>query len=104
MKLKDFNDEYAMTRIAELNVIANMFGWKNINVNVETRLVSYAKMVDFSPIRMDIYYTTMTVTVSLEHPKKGKTQLHRRKVSDDELKILFQNPRAHTGKGYYKKY
>lgn len=104
MKLKDFNDEYAMTRIAELNVIANMFGWKNINVNVETRLVSYAKMVDFSPIRMDIYYTTMTVTVSLEHPKKGKTQLHRRKVSDDELKILFQNPRAHTWKGYYKKY
>ncbi|NLG04052.1 MAG: hypothetical protein GX567_09530 [Clostridia bacterium] len=93
-----------MTRIAELNVIANMFGWKNINVNVETRLVSYAKMVDFSPIRMDVYYTTMTVTVSLEHPKKGKTQLHRRNVSDDELKILFQNPRAHTGKGYYKKY
>lgn len=103
MKLKDFNDEYAMSRIAELNVIANMFGWKNINVNVETRLVSYAKMVDFKPMRMDIYYTTMTVTVSLEHPKKGKTQLHRRNVSDEELKVLFKNPRAHTGKGYYKK-
>ncbi len=103
MKLKDFSDQYAMMRIAELNVMANMYGWRNINVNIESRLVSYAKMIDFKPIRMDIYYTTMTVTVSLEHPKKGKTQLHRRNVTDEELEKLFQNPRTHTGKGYYKK-
>lgn len=101
MKLKDFSDQYAMQRIAELNVITNMYGWKNIDVNVQSRLVSYAKMIDYSPARMDIYYTTMTVTVSLEHPKRGKTQLHRRNVSDEELKKLLKDPRAHTGKGYY---
>jgi len=103
VKLKDFSDQYAMTRIAELNVIANMYGWKNINVNVDTKLVSYAKMIDGSPVRIDIYYTTMTVTVSLDHPRKGKTQLHRRRISDEELKVIFKNPRAHTGKGYYRK-
>lgn len=103
MKLKDFVNEQAMQKIAELNVIADQFEWKNININLPTKLVSYAKMVDGSAVRMDIYYTTMTISISLNHPMKGKTQLHRKNVTNKELEILFKNPRAHTGKGYYKK-
>lgn len=103
MKLKDFDNEVTMQRIAELNVIADQFGWKNINVNVTTKLVSYVKLIEEGACRIDVYYTTMTVSISLHHPKKGKTQLHRKHVSDKELEVLFKNPRAHTGKGYYKK-
>lgn len=93
----------AMQRIAELNVIASQFGWKNININIPTKLTSYTKMIEEGVCRIDIYYTTMTVSISLNHPKKGKTQLHRKHVTDKEINILFKNPRAHTGKGYYKK-
>jgi len=92
-----------MQRIAELNVIAAQFGWKNININIPTKLTSYAKLIEEGACRIDIYYTTMTVSISLNHPKKGKTQLHRKNVTDKELLILFKNPRAHTGKRYYKK-
>jgi hypothetical protein len=101
VKIKDFNNEMAMNRIAELNVIANQFGWKNININVASKLTSYAKMIEEGACRIDVYYTTMTVSISLNHPKKGKTQLHRKHVTDKELEILFKNPRSHTGKGYY---
>jgi hypothetical protein len=101
MKLKDFENETAMQKIAELNVKANQFGWKNISTNIVTKLVSYAKIIDNNAVRIDIYYTTMTVTVSLKHPKKDKTQLHRRNVTDKELEDIFKNPRTHTGKGYY---
>lgn len=104
MKLTDFKDSFAMARIAELNSMANQFGWTLISINVTSKLVSYKKMIDDSRVRIDIYYTTGTVTVSLNHPKKGKTQLHRRKISDNELKIIFTNPRSHTGKGYYVRY
>jgi hypothetical protein len=103
MKLKDFENEYAMQRIAELNSLTGLHGWKHINTNVATKLVSYAKIIDGGATRMDIYYTTMTVSIALNHPKKGKTQLHRKHVTDEELKRLLENPRAHTGKGYYKR-
>jgi len=103
MKLKDFDNELAMQRIAELNIIANQYGWKNININIPTKLTSYAKLIEDGACRIDVYYTTMTVSISLNHPKKGKTQLHRKHVSDKELETLFQNPRSHTGKGYYNK-
>ncbi|MEZ5017372.1 MAG: hypothetical protein R2800_09995 [Flavipsychrobacter sp.] len=53
--------------------------------------------------RVNIYLTTMTVSTSLKHPKKGKTQLFRKNVSTKQLEQIFNNPRQHTGKGYYKK-
>lgn len=37
----------------------------------------------------------------LDHPQKGKSQLFRKCLKDP--KSLFDNPRQHTGKGYYKK-
>ena len=90
-----------MDRIAELNSVADQFGWSLFSINVTSKLVSYKKMINNSLARIDIYYTTMTVTVSLNHPIKGKTQLNRRNISDNELRKIFNNPRLHTGKGYY---
>jgi hypothetical protein len=62
-------------------------------------------MVSYSDgaVRFNVYLTTMTVTTSLDHPKKGKGQLFRRNVSLDVLRSIFKNPRTHTGKGYYQK-
>ena len=97
------DSKIAMARIAEIDAIANRTGWNNINVNLLTRLVSYAKIIELGYCRIDVYFTTMTVSVALRHPKKGKTQLHRKSITDAELGQIFRNPRKHTGKGYYKK-
>ena len=54
---------------------------------------------------VNIYSTTFTVTTEIKHPKKGKTQLHRKlnglQNRLDILEKILINPRVHTGKGYY---
>ena len=45
----------------------------------------------------------MTVSTCLNHPKKGKTQLFRKRVNKEMLEQIFEYPRKHTGKGYYTK-
>jgi hypothetical protein len=40
---------------------------------------------------------------SMDHPKSGPTQLFRRDLSTNEHEACLQNPRQHTGKGYYTK-
>ena len=57
----------------------------------------------FEDVRINIYLTKMTVATCLNHPKKGKTQLFIKKISKDMLEKIFEYPRKHTGKGYYKK-
>lgn len=54
-------------------------------------------------IKINIYLTTMTVTTYLNHPKRGKGQLYRKHVDFELLRSIFDNPRKHTGKGYYTK-
>ena len=57
-----------------------------------------------------IYTHTHTHTHTQRHrdthtniKQKGKTQLFRRNVSKQEMRDIFQNPRHHSGKGYYTK-
>lgn len=52
-------------------------------------------------MRINVYYTTMTVSSALKHPKHGKCQMYRRNVTRTELERLFKNPRVHLGKGYH---
>jgi hypothetical protein len=40
---------------------------------------------------------------SLKHPKKGRTQLVRRNVGYDDFVKIVDHPRAHTGRGYYRR-
>jgi hypothetical protein len=50
--------------------------------------------------------TNFTVQTSLNHPKKGKTQLNRKFVSMNLLEKIFENPRVHTHRkvrSYFKK-
>jgi hypothetical protein len=52
---------------------------------------------------INLYSTTMTVTTEILHPKKGKSQLHRKNLSEKQIKMVIDNPRTHTGVGYYRK-
>lgn len=52
-------------------------------------------------VQVNIYYSTRTVGTALKHPIKGKTQLFRRHCSLGALEQILDNPRVHTGKGYY---
>ncbi len=53
--------------------------------------------------QMNIYLTTLTVQTSMNHPKKGKTQMNRKGLDIYGVERLFKNIRSHTGKGYYTK-
>ncbi len=44
-----------------------------------------------------------TMKTSMDHPVRGPTQLFRRDLSEGEHHSVLNNPRQHTGKGYYKK-
>lgn len=48
-------------------------------------------------------YCHFTVATALNHPKKGKAQLFRKGITIRELGKIFEDPRTHTGKGYYDK-
>lgn len=85
--------------IQEVDNIALKFEYEKIDHQTNISLVSYSK--DY--VRINVYLTTMTVGTCLNHPKKGKTQLFRKNVDKQTLEQIFENPRKHTGKGYYNK-
>ena len=78
---------------------AKLYGWGNPVHQDQNAMLSVFK----EDMRINIYYTTMTVATCLKHPYKGKTQLFRRNVSSKQLIKIFENPRVHTFKGYYAK-
>lgn len=83
--------------VIEIIDVGKQFGWKDPFHNQDSYLISMFK----DGMRINVYYTTMTVGTCLKHPVKGKTQLFRRGVTMSQLKKIFQNPRVHTYKGYY---
>ena len=54
-------------------------------------------------VQVNVYTTTGTIGTALNHPIKGRTQLFRRHITIAQLKDIFTNPRAHTGRGYYER-
>jgi len=54
------------------------------------------------PVSVDVYFTTGTVTTSLDHPKAGKGQMQRKVTSLKMLEAIFLNPRVHSNVGYKK--
>ncbi len=88
--------------ISSLTVVrgyAQAYFWKEIDLQVKPPMISFQK----GAVRLNVYYTTMTVGTCLNHPIKGKTQLFRRNLKWAEIEKIFINPRTHSGKGYYKK-
>jgi len=85
--------------IEEIDTVAKSEGYFKIDYQENLGMVSYSD----GATRINIYLTKMTVATCLNHPKKGATQLFRKNVTFDMLKSIFEYPRKHTGKGYYKK-
>lgn len=101
-KVDDAGISGAMTYripIENIEVIAVKNGYSRIAFQENIGMLSYSD----GETRINIYLTKMTVATCLKHPKKGATQLFRRNVNEKILNEIFEYPRKHTGKGYYKK-
>lgn len=80
---------------------AKQYGWDILPLEEQKNpfMLSFRK----DGVRLNIYWTTMTVGTCLDHPKLGKTQLHRRGLNDKGVELVMVNPRLHTGKGYHQR-
>lgn len=86
-------------KLNKIKQIAEENSWEYIETQKSPPMISFKK----KGMRINIYYTQMTVVTALDHPHAGKRQLVRRKVSMSLLNQIFINPRIHTGRGYYEK-
>ena len=80
-------------------------GYQQSYFNDTCKVISFSKrdeLDDSTFIRINVYWTTGTVGTCLNHPRQGKTQLFRRNVDLLTLRLIFKNPRHHTGYGYHK--
>lgn len=76
----------------EIVALATQHGYQ-----VESRQPSIGLLIFVKPgIQINVYTTRMTVATILNHPKKGITQLFRRRVTFELLGEIFSNPRVHT--------
>lgn len=99
--------------IDEIIRLAENRGWIFISRNDPSNLVSFQKEFDYSskPVRLDVYwkkessksFLNLTIGTAMAHPKKGKTQLFRKGVNNSGFLKLLNDPRQHTGRGYYRK-
>jgi len=84
-------------RYKNIKALALQYGWREVDHQNTIFLVSFKK----EDVRLNIYYSKMTVATVLTHPVKGRTQLFRKNVDKKLLIEIFKNPRIHTGRGYY---
>jgi hypothetical protein len=80
--------------------IATRHNYVELSLNEESLVISFRKKSGST--RINVYYTTQTVSTCLSHPVRGKTQLCSRNVTLEQLDLIFQDPRHHSGKGYYR--
>lgn len=86
-----------LSTVSEIKFLAKVYGWVETTHDTKTQLLSFTRKGKV----VNVWYGTMTVGTFLHHPRKGKTQLFRKNVSMKLLEFIFNNPRLHTGKGYY---
>jgi len=90
-------------RIEFIDRIATDYGWLLIEYQDNIGMMYYHKKINRFDCRINIYITKMSVTTYLDHPKNGRGQLYRKNVNVELLTGIFENPRIHTGIGYYQK-
>ena len=88
-----------MTVLKGIIKTAKTHGWSEIQSKDPT-MISFGKVFQGSPARINVWFTTMTVGTYLNHPKQGKTQLFRKWCSEEQIGAILKNPRVHTEKGY----
>lgn len=100
IKYKAFVISTIMLDLDTVRHIATSNGFEEVQFNEVSRIVAFQK--ESPRCRVNVYYSTGTVATCLDHPRSGKTQLFRREQSMDDLYAIFNNPRQHTGVGYYR--
>ena len=86
-----------------LATMAEKAGWEFHDHQHSIGMISFVKVIEGDPARINIYMTKMTVATCITHPRSGKTQLFRKHVDKKLMKKIFENPRVHTPKGYRRK-
>ncbi len=86
--------------LLHVQVLASKFYWVQVSMDVKSKSVIFKKgdsavAVSYAGTRL---YKVSTV---LNHPIAGRRLLTRDQISLVELEKIFQNPRVHTGKGYF---
>ncbi len=79
-----------------MQLLAKVYGWQQIALDEGICMVSFAR----AGVRVNVYYSRMTVATCLNHPVQGKTQLFRKHVNMHLMEQIFEYPRVHTDKGY----
>jgi hypothetical protein len=87
-----------MMKLKEIRDLATEIGWQELWHRETERRIRFKKEAG---VYVDVWYTKMTVGTVLDHPTKGRGQLFRKNVDRKTLRDIFENPRVHTGKGYY---
>lgn len=89
--------------IGNIEGLGIKYGWTLLAIQEENKLISFYKgdKENGDWVRINIYYTTMTVGTCLQESYKGITQSFRRGVSPEELEEIFKKPREQEDKGYY---
>ena len=85
--------------------VAESAGLHEIYFNQTSCVISFAPDEDdFSALsRINVYYSTGTVAISLEDPRQEKTRLFRRDVDIPLLRELMQESGLHTSKGDHQR-
>jgi len=100
-ELKNLRPDLA-ERVDHLVFEADLNGWVLVQVDLKTYILGFKKP-DEQYTRINVYVTKSTFVTQLRNPIKGKGQLFRRNIWPENYGKLFANPRAHTGRGYYKR-
>ena len=87
------------TRQKDVVALAKRHGWELEQTQLKLGLFIFVK----GEMQINVWTTTMTVGTALDHPILGRTQLFRRDVSKELLTEIFENPRTHTDRGYYRR-
>lgn len=100
----DCNGTLDAMSVSTVRYWAAVYNYIELQHDTDRRLLSFLRSF---PAKMgeivNVFYGTGTVGTCIDHPKKGYTQLSRRKQSIEGLKKILDNPRVHTGEGCYRK-
>jgi hypothetical protein len=85
----------------EVKQIADDHGWRFVGRWQDQPILEFKRMADKLLVNCEKRLVTTMVYHDKFKRRFGATRLMREDVSDELLKSIFDNPRAHTDKGRY---
>ena len=69
---------------SEVVKIAKKHGWRLVQIDPKTYMLGF-KLNETKYPRINVYLTKMTFVTQINHPRKGKNQLFRRRIYNPKL-------------------